>query len=105
MCNVGFKTKLYRFVSLTNLFTFITCRLIPISRVFIGLYLDFHRVSLTYIVMFSFTVTTGFVINIILFWRLVKADILKGLLGIGKSKVNMVDKTIVVNGNNNPHDS
>lgn len=102
MCHVGFDTKLYRFVSLSNIFTFVTCRLIPILRVYSGLYLDFHRVSLTYVFTFWWTITTGLVINLILFGRLVKSDILRGFSGKGKQKVdNASGKSIFENGDLN----
>jgi hypothetical protein len=77
MCKVGFKTKLYRSVSFINLFTFVTCRLIPQVRLYAGFYYDFYRITTTYFMFFTLTVSTGVVINIILFWRLVKTDILK----------------------------
>lgn len=102
MCHVGFDTKLYRFVSFSNIFTFVTFRLIPILRVYSGLYLDFHRVSLTYVITFWWTITTGLVINLILFWRLVKSDILRGFSGKRKQKLdNTTGKSIFENGDLN----
>lgn len=100
MCNVGYKTWTFQIVSIINLLTFVTCRLLPIGRVFAGLYLDFDRVSLVYITVFAFTLTTGGVINVILFWRLVQSDVMKGWFGKGKSKKlnSRQNGTIIDNG-------
>lgn len=99
MCKFGFDSKIYQTITFFNLLTFITCRLIPQARLFSGFYFDSHRVSTTYLIFFGFTVTTGIIINIILFWRLVKTDILKGVLGWGLKKKGA--NSIVTNGNNN----
>lgn len=97
MCNVGYNTWTFQIVSVANLLTFITFRLLPIGRVYAGLYLDFDRVSKIYITVFAVTLTTGAVINVILFWRLVQSDVIKGWFG--KRKSTKVQKNnIVVNG-------
>lgn len=99
MCKVGFTTKLYRSVSFINLLTFVTCRLIPQVRLYAGLCYDFDRITTTYFMFFTLTVSTGVVINIILFWRLVKTDILKPYMGYGKRKCSDEEKNIISKSN------
>lgn len=101
MCKVGFNTKLYRSVSFINLFTFVTCRLIPQVRLYAGFYYDFYRITTTYFMFFTLTVFTGVVINIILFWRLVKTDILKPYMGYGKKKNSDEEQNVISNGYDN----
>jgi hypothetical protein len=50
---------------------------------------------------FTLTVSTGVVINIILFWRLVKTDILKPYMGYRKKKCSDEEKNVISNGYDN----
>ena len=81
---VNFNSWLYQLVAMLNLFTFITCRLFPQSRLMFGFYTDGHRISKSYFILLLLTYPIGFVINIVLFWRILKSDVLRRLKGNDK---------------------
>ncbi|CAG2210216.1 unnamed protein product [Mytilus edulis] len=86
---VNFNSWLYQLVAMLNLFTFITCRLFPQSRLMFGFYTDGHRISKSYFILLLLTYPIGFVINIVLFWRILKSDVLRRLKGNGKLRNKM----------------
>ena len=97
---VGFDTLLYRTCSYLNLVTFFFCRIIPIGFIvyhLFGVEGEIHRqkLSAVYVLCFRIIMLIVAIINVILFWRLFKTDIIRPLF---KKKS---DKTYIVNGNNN----
>ena len=78
---VGFDSVLYRVTKMINIFTFIFCRLLPQSMVVVGLFIDYHRVPKGYFLIPAITVPIGFTINIVLFWRILKTDVIRAMFG------------------------
>lgn len=76
---VGYDTKPYRVVSVINLVTFIVCRLLPQCRILNGFYIDGYKLPMAYIVTLGIVFPPGFIINVILFWRIFKSDVLRSL--------------------------
>lgn len=88
---VGYETKIYRTTSLLNLISFILCRLLPQCRILNGFYIDGHKLPRMYMVTLSIIFPPGFIINVILFWRIFKSDVLRSL---------KADKTVIPNKSN-----
>ena len=76
---VRFDSLLYRVVSILNLVTFITCRLIPQGHTLNGFYKDGYRVPSTYFKVLAILYPPGFIINVVLFWRIFKSDVLRSM--------------------------
>lgn len=100
--NVGFDTVLYRLCAYLNLATFFLCRIIPIGFIvnhLFGSHGAIHRQRLgpVYVNSFRLIMVIVAVVNVVLFWRLLKTDLLRPLLK--KRKQN----TTSVNGNSHTH--
>lgn len=83
--DVGFDTVLYRLCAYLNLVTFFMCRIIPIGFIvnhLFGSHGAIHRQRLGVIYVYSFRVIMVIVavVNVVLFWRLLKTDLLRPLL-------------------------
>ncbi|XP_061163601.1 TLC domain-containing protein 2-like [Saccostrea echinata] len=76
MFQFGFNHKLYILNKYMNLSTFIICRGFPIIRIFYGLLYECHEIVLPLRITFKFMVILMAVINIVLFKRLCKSDVL-----------------------------
>ena len=94
MCKVSFDSVLYKVVIYSNLITFAGCRGWSVSKILYGMTFEYSRVSPVYYytLCVSMFIMTG--INIILFWRLVRSDILRD----SNVRLNSMDKHC--NGNN-----
>ncbi len=93
---VDYNSLLYRINVWLNLLTFVFCRFVAMFSVLIGMYIFGHRVPTVY--FYTLTVSAIFVspMQIVLFWRLVKSDILR------KNKTTKSQpKDHVSNGENN----
>ena len=90
MIQTGFDHWLYRIVTYLNLATFVSCRGFSIFRIVYGMLTESHRVPFLYLFCLSGSMLVMTVINMILFWRLFKSDILKPK----KSKLNGNQNTI-----------
>lgn len=77
MYEIGFNHWFYRLVTYLNLFSFVSCRGFSICRIFYGMYIEPSRVPVVFYVCLSMSMVVMSVINVILFWRLFKSDILK----------------------------
>ncbi len=77
-----------------NLFTCIVCRFPTMFFLFAGLYTEYYRLSTTYAIMLASTTPIGAAVDIGLFYRLIKSDLLKK---------RSVHKNIVKIGINNGH--
>lgn len=99
---VGFDSRLYRTCSHLNLITFLFCRIIPISFILYSTYVEIlsgrDRLSMMYITSIAITMVIVAVINVILFWRLFKSDVIRPYL---KKKQDQQEEQYKVNGNNN----
>ena len=99
---VRFDSRLYRTCSYLNLITFIFCRILPISFILYSAYAEIisgrDRLSMMYLTSFTVTMVIVAVINIILFWRLFKSDVIRPYL---KKKQNHKEEQYRLNGNNN----
>lgn len=99
---VGFDSRLYRTCSHLNLITFLFCRIIPISFILYSTYVEIlsgrDRLSMMYIASIAVTMVIVAVINVILFWRLFKSDVIRPYL---KKKQDQQEEQYKVNGNNN----
>ena len=77
MCQVQYTHWLYRANSYVNLITFIIFRFGALVAIAYGLYEWGHRVTATYFVLLSLSCLIMTVINTVLFWRLLKNDMLR----------------------------
>ncbi|KAK2177830.1 hypothetical protein NP493_577g02032 [Ridgeia piscesae] len=77
MCRVKYTHWLYRANSYVNLVTFIIFRFGALIAIAYGLYEWGHRVTATYFVLLSSSCLIMTVINTVLFWRLLKNDMLR----------------------------
>lgn len=68
---------IYRTNMFLNLSTFMACRFVGIAIVANGMVNDRHRVGPVYYFFLAITVITVSIINFILFWRLLKNDVLR----------------------------
>ncbi|XP_052072288.1 TLC domain-containing protein 2-like [Mytilus californianus] len=98
--NVGFDTILYRTCSYVNLVSFFLCRIIPIGFIVFHLFgshgiIHRQQLSVVYVNCFRVIMVIVAVVNVVLFWRLLKTDLIRPFL---KSKRKEQFK---INGNNN----
>lgn len=77
--NVRFNSLVYRSVSAMNLFTFIVCRIIPQFYTLIAFNIEKHRVTTVQYWLLALTFPIGILLNIDLFWKLLKSDVLRYL--------------------------
>ena len=77
MRQIGFDHWFYRVVTYLNLFTFVSCRGFSVCRIFYGMYTEPSRVPTLFYFCLSLSMIVMSVINVVLFWRLFKSDILK----------------------------
>ncbi|XP_062591701.1 TLC domain-containing protein 2-like [Saccostrea cucullata] len=77
MWKIGFDHWFYKLVTYLNLFTFVSCRGFSICRIFYGMYIEPSRVPFFFYCCLSLSMFVMSVINVVLFWRLFKSDILK----------------------------
>lgn len=77
MSEIGFNHWFYKLVTYLNLFSFVSCRGFSICRIFYGMYIEPSRVPRLFYICLSMSMVVMSVINVILFWRLFKSDILK----------------------------
>lgn len=77
MSQVSWTGGLYRAVSLVNFITFAFCRSMPFFVIVNGMYTEGFRISTFNFVMLSITMALWAVLNPILFWRLLKSDVLR----------------------------
>ncbi|KAL4224011.1 TLC domain-containing protein 1 [Mactra antiquata] len=76
---------LYRMVVGLNLITFVRFRIWTVILIGLGLYKEWHRLTLAYHVFGSITMFIMYLINPILFWRLFKNDVLRSCIQHRKS--------------------
>lgn len=98
MLGQPFDSLLYRAAVYLNISTFIIFRGVPILAISWGMYNWYSRVSVTYLCCISAAMLVMFVMNPILFMRLLRSDFLRGNSRASKSKP-------VQNGNNNVYKS
>ena len=79
MCNISFSHWLYRLNSCMNLFTFVSCRFLCLTWIVYGMFIWYNRVSVVYLVVLGSAMFVMWVINVVLFWRLVCSDVLRPL--------------------------
>ena len=92
---VDYNSLLYKINVWLNLLTFVFFRFVAMFSVLIGMYIFGHRVPTVY--FYTLTVSAVFVspMQIVLFWRLVKSDILR------KKKSTKSQPKASINGDNN----
>ncbi|GFR72571.1 TLC domain-containing protein 2-like [Elysia marginata] len=78
MTQVPFSSFKYAVVKYLNLVSFALFRLFPLAYITYTLFTMYHRVSLVYYVLIFVTMACMDLLNAVLFWRLVKSDILRG---------------------------
>jgi hypothetical protein len=78
MASVGFQNPVYRIVTFFNLISFVGCRfLFSLALITYGLIVYRDRMSTFYYCILTATMFVMWVVNSILFWRLVKNDLLR----------------------------
>lgn len=105
MCEISFSHWLYRLNSCMNLFTFVSCRFLCLTWIVYGMFIWYNRVSPIYLVVLGSSMFVMWVINVVLFWRLICSDILRPLyksrLGKVTPKITTNDHKHQQNGNSN----
>jgi len=76
MAGVAFTSLLYRINATINLFTFVSCRFVCLVWIGYGVIAWRSRVSWLYLVAITSAVVIMYVINVVLFWRLLCSDVL-----------------------------
>ena len=109
---IGFNSPLYRVVSGINMLTFIVCRFaFSLSLITYGIVMTPWKMSTYYYWSLSTTMALTWIVNIMLFWRLVKNDLLRRSGGAVKrpkgaaSKLHetSAQKTLVNNNDQHHH--
>ena len=77
MQGLSFTHFLYRAASYMNLITFLCCRFVALTWIIHGMYHLGNRVSAAYYWTLAASMFVMWGINIVLFWRLLKNDILR----------------------------
>lgn len=77
MCNVPFDATFYRVICYINLVTFILCRFGGQLLITIGMFMWYDRVTMVYYVTLTMSMAVMFAINVVLFYRLWKNDIVR----------------------------
>jgi hypothetical protein len=90
-----FDNKFYRLVCMLNLVTFFVCRGWSLCRISYGMYTESHRVPPVYFRFLCFSIFVMNSINPVLFWRLLRNDVLR------RPSTPKKSKQPVINGNNN----
>ena len=78
MTQVPFSSLKYAIVKYLNLVSFAMFRLFPLAYITYTLFTMYHRVSVVYYILIFITMVCMDLLNTILFWRLVKSDVLRG---------------------------
>jgi len=76
MAGVAFTRLLYRANAVANLFTFVGCRFVCLIWIAYGVIFWRSRVSVAYLFAISSATVIMYVINVVLFWRLLCSDVL-----------------------------
>lgn len=96
MLKFEFDNTFYRIVCMFNLVTFLICRGWSLWRITYGIVMESHTVPKVYLNCLCVSMFVMNSINPILFWRLLKNDVLRN---VPKEKTS--SKKPLVNGNNN----
>ena len=97
MLEVDYSHWLYRTVCYVNLVTFASCRGWSCSRIVYGMFIEGHMVPPMYFYVLCVSMFIMCGINLVLFWRLFKNDVVRYWRESSKSH----EKTAHLNGNNN----
>ena len=81
MLQYRFDNPFYRAVCALNLLTFIVFRGYSLGRIAYGLVLEYHLVPWVYYQFLFVSIFLTICINIVLFWRLFKNDVLRNIKG------------------------
>jgi len=76
MAGVPFTRLLYRVNAAANIFTFVSCRFVCLIWIGYGVIFYRSRVSWPYLVAIASATVVMYVINVVLFWRLLCSDVL-----------------------------
>lgn len=95
MLHFEFDNKFYRGVCIVNLLTFFFCRGWSLCRISYGMFTENSRVPVFYFRCLTGSIFVMNMINPVLFWRLLKNDILRNWFSKPSKKLSHI------NGNNN----
>jgi hypothetical protein len=104
---IGFNSPLYRGIAVVNLVTFVCCRFaFSLTLITYGIIMKPWMMSTYYYWSLSLTMVLTWIVNIMLFWRLVKSDLLRRGRSSRHKEVTPsanpeTSKKVAVNGNNN----
>jgi len=76
MAGVSFNRLLYRVNAAANIFTFVSCRFVCLLWIGYGIIAFRSRVSLPYLFAIASATFVMYIINVVLFWRLLCSDVL-----------------------------
>lgn len=82
MAKISFDSPKYLLVKYINLISFVIFRGGPLVTISICCIIWRHKVSMTYLLGITLTTFLMDILNLILFWRLFKSDILRGSRGV-----------------------
>jgi len=86
MSNISYDHPLYRANVWVNLATFVFCRFGGLVVIYYGMFMYNHRVTAFYFYVLTSSMAVMLFINLILFYRLVKNDVLRPLLKTKSTK-------------------
>lgn len=88
MSGVSFSHWLYRMNSFMNIFTFVSCRFLCLSWIVYGMFIWYDRVTIVYLLVLGSAMFVMWVINVVLFWRLLCSDVLRPLMRVRSRSTN-----------------
>lgn len=101
-----YNSKLYRGVCALNLVSFVPCRFGAVFTIIYGMFVWGERVSPTYFKFLVVAISAMTFINFILYWRLVKSDLLRGIISKKSSRKELhANNNIKVSHQNGEGDS
>ena len=96
MTNFSFENWLYKIVIYLNLSTFLVCRGYSCAKITRSIFHDYDLVPPSYFYAICFSMIVMNAINPILFWRLLRNDVIRSW-----KKKDYSKKQVIQNGNNN----
>lgn len=84
---IGFQHPVYRTVAVVNFATFVVCRFVfSLSVITYGLVAYPSMMSTYYYWSLTMTMVLTWIVNVMLFWRLLKSDVMRGLRARGDAR-------------------
>ncbi|XP_069136139.1 TLC domain-containing protein 2-like [Argopecten irradians] len=99
MLRIDYNSAFYKLVCILNIVSFMIFRGYSNGRILLGMYMDINRVPTSYYIGLTMSMICMTLINVVLFWRLLKSDFLrKRVKQTGNSNVKPINAERNMNG-------